>query len=84
MCSSDLAAPKPGETWLLVTSASHMPRALAVFQKAGWTITAYPTTYKTMPSGWPVDFDAIRRFRLLDEAIHEWIGIAIYRLTGRL
>jgi uncharacterized SAM-binding protein YcdF (DUF218 family) len=82
--SYQLAAPKPDETWLLVTSASHMPRALAVFRKAGWTITAYPTTYKTMPSGGSVDFDAIRRFRMLDEAIHEWIGIVIYRMTGRL
>ncbi|WP_431269476.1 YdcF family protein [Dankookia sp. P2] len=31
--------PKPGETWLLVTSASHMPRSMGVFRKAGWHIT---------------------------------------------
>ena len=29
-----LAKPKPGERWLLVTSASHMPRAMAAFARA--------------------------------------------------
>src|SRR5476651_1743319 len=32
--SKQLAAPKPGERWLLVTSAYHMPRSIAVFRRA--------------------------------------------------
>jgi uncharacterized SAM-binding protein YcdF (DUF218 family) len=79
-----LAQPKAGETWLLVTSASHMYRALAVFRKTGWSIEPYPTTYKVLPSGWSLRFSGARQFRLLDEVIHEWIGLAIYRMTGRL
>src|SRR5258708_35869606 len=42
------AQPKPGETWLLVTSAMHMPRAIGCFRRAGWAdITPYPVDYRT-------------------------------------
>ena len=33
--------------WLLLTSAFHMPRAMAAFQKAGWPVTAYPVDFRT-------------------------------------
>lgn len=34
--SFDLVKPEPGETWVLVTSAFHMGRAMASFEAAGW------------------------------------------------
>lgn len=43
----DLVEPKPGETWLLVTSAAHMPRSVGIFRKVGWPVTPYPTDYRT-------------------------------------
>ncbi|MEG3617325.1 YdcF family protein [Magnetovibrio sp. PR-2] len=47
---------KPGnDPWVLVTSASHMPRAVGLFRKAGWNIIAYPVDYKTLP-GTPKDW----------------------------
>ena len=42
-----IAEPKPGERWLLVTSAFHMPRAIAVFRAAGFPIEAYPVDWRT-------------------------------------
>ena len=42
-----LADPKPGERWLLVTSAFHMPRAIAAFRAAGFPIEAYPVDWRT-------------------------------------
>ena len=80
-----LADPKPGERWLLVTSASHMPRAIAAFRAAGFAVEAYPVNWRTR--GWR---DAAQLFGSLaegltitDAAVHEWVGLAAYRLTGR-
>jgi len=80
-----LADPKPGERWLLVTSASHMPRAIAAFRGAGFAVEAYPVNWRTR--GWR---DAAQLFGSLaeglmitDAAVHEWVGLAAYRLTGR-
>src|SRR5580704_16819028 len=80
-----IANPKPGERWLLVTSAYHMPRAVGTFRAAGFPIEPYPVDYRTRgPS------DAVRPFsvankglELTDIALHEWLGLLAYRLTGR-
>ena len=83
--SKALAGPKPGERWLLVTSAWHMPRAIGAFRKAGFAVEPWPVDYRTV--GWS---DALRPMespaeglRRLDLAVHEWLGLMAYRLTGR-
>jgi uncharacterized SAM-binding protein YcdF (DUF218 family) len=83
--SRRLADPKPGERWLLVTSAYHMPRAMAAFRLAGFPVEAYPVDWRTRG---PIDF--ARPFELLsdglhrtDTAFHEWLGLLAYRLTGK-
>ena len=48
--SAALVQPKPGERWLLVTSAWHMPRAIGCFRQAGFTVDAFPVDYRTR--GW--------------------------------
>lgn len=80
--SKALAAPKDGETWLLVTSALHMPRSVGTFRAAGWPVTAYPVDYlsRPQPSGW--GFNLARNSTLIRTALHEWIGLAYYRLRG--
>lgn len=80
-----VANPKPGERWLLVTSAHHMPRAMAVFRAAGFPVEAYPVDWRTRG---PIDMvqpfaslgDGLRR---TDTAVHEWAGLLAYRLTGK-
>jgi uncharacterized SAM-binding protein YcdF (DUF218 family) len=80
-----VANPKPGERWLLVTSAAHMPRAMAAFRAAHFPVDAYPVDWRT--SG-PID--ASRPFSSLsaglgqtDTAAHEWIGLLAYWITGK-
>ncbi|MBO6894325.1 MAG: YdcF family protein [Roseibium sp.] len=81
-----LVKPEPGQSWLLVTSAYHMPRSMGVFRKAGWTgITAYPVDYRTRGSeDWTLGFSgASKGLRRFDVAFKEWIGLVVYRVTGR-
>ncbi len=76
--------PQPGETWLLVTSAAHMPRAVGIFRRVGWDVVPYPVGYKT-GRGWRVwSHPSLgEHLDLLDNAAHEYAGLAAYRLLGR-
>lgn len=78
---------QPGDRpWLLVTSAYHMPRAVASFRAAGWNIVPYPAGYLTGPGSKITiekPLDAAARLRETDLAVHEWLGLAAYRLMGR-
>jgi uncharacterized SAM-binding protein YcdF (DUF218 family) len=81
----DLVQPRPKETWLLVTSAMHMPRSMGIFRKAGFTVIAYPTDYRTLGNArdFMPSLDASRAMRNLDTAAHEWTGLVGYWLTGK-
>jgi uncharacterized SAM-binding protein YcdF (DUF218 family) len=83
--SKALVAPKPGERWLLVTSAAHMPRAIGAFREAGFPVEAYPVDYQT--NGWQdlrnIFGSLSGGLGQLDGALHEWIGLIAYRLTGK-
>ncbi len=80
-----IANPKPGERWLLVTSASHMPRAMAAFRTAGFPVEAYPVDWRTRgPIDAMVPFASVADgLKRTDTAVHEWIGLLAYRLSGK-
>jgi uncharacterized SAM-binding protein YcdF (DUF218 family) len=81
-----LVKPKPGERWLLVTSAWHMPRAVGAFRKAGFPVEPYPVDYVVVrPLGWRWLVPSLsfpRGWATLDIAAKEWIGLLAYRLAG--
>ena len=82
--SLPLARPQPGERWLLVTSAMHMPRSVGVFRGAGWPeLEPWPVDYRTT-GGLELPSEPVmaRRLDELDEAAYEWYGLAYYRLLG--
>jgi uncharacterized SAM-binding protein YcdF (DUF218 family) len=82
--SQRLVHPMPGERWLLVTSAAHMPRAVGVFRQAGWNVIPYPVDYRTMAEGNSSrGFDFAGSLEVLDDAAREWMGLLAYRLLGR-
>jgi Uncharacterized conserved protein len=61
----------------LVTSAFHMRRAMLYFARAGVAATAVRADYlKALPMRLP----ATSNFALFDTALHEYAGIAAYRL----
>ena len=83
--SKVVAAPKPGERWLLVTSAYHMPRAMGAFRRAGFAVEAYPVDYRTRGAeDLLIPFDDIASgLRRTDLAAREWVGLVAYWLSGR-
>lgn len=84
MFSKAMINPKPGERWLLVTSAQHMPRAIGCFRQAGFPVEAYPAVWKTRLRGSFALADTLGKgLYELDLATHEWIGLIAYRLTGK-
>ena len=80
-----LVQPRPGETWVVVTSAMHMPRTVACFRAAGWgEVIPYPTDFKVVLEGLDnSDLQVVENLALLDASLHEWIGLVFYRLSGR-
>jgi len=82
--SFDIAKPQKGESWVLVTSASHMPRAVGVFRKIGWPVIPYPVDFNTTGKiEFRISLDGLRNISSLSWALHEWAGIVAYRLMGR-
>lgn len=83
--TKEVVRPKPGETWLLMTSAAHMPRSIGIFRRIDFPVTPYPVDFHT--SGTKGDFVGTRNangaFADLATASHEWIGLLAYRLTGK-
>lgn len=80
-----VAAPKPGERWLLVTSAYHMPRSIGAFRHAGFPVEAHPVDWRTQGHA-----DLVRPFGTLakglqrtDVAVREWVGLFAYWLAGK-
>jgi uncharacterized SAM-binding protein YcdF (DUF218 family) len=81
----ELLEPAPGQRFLLVTSSFHMPRSIGVFRKVGFEVEAYPVDWRTR--GWRDAWQPFDRVSAgvsrADVAIHEWIGLVVYWLTGR-
>lgn len=82
--SKALVNPQPGETWLLVTSASHMPRSVGVFRKVGWDVVPWPVNFRT-GRGFAALYDAPfpERIGQFEGGVREWIGLTAYWLMGR-
>ena len=83
--TTGMIKPKPGERWLLVTSAYHMPRAVGCFRRAGLPVEAYPVDWRaggrrslTSPFG-----SVAAGLDRTDIAVREWLGVAAYWVTGR-
>lgn len=75
------------EPFALVTSASHMPRAMAMFRKQGMQPIAAPTHYLCIPGKhWSASylFPSAARIEVTERAEYEVLGLAWARLRGQL
>lgn len=74
-----------GKRIALVTSALHMPRAMALFAQQGLRATAFPCEYLTGPreTGYREYVPDVPYFSQSTEAISEWVGLWLYTLAGK-
>jgi uncharacterized SAM-binding protein YcdF (DUF218 family) len=73
------ASPQP---WL-VTSASHMRRALWSAEQKGLSLRAFPCDYlSTDPPGWQQWLPSTFAVRQNAVALHEWVGLLAYRISA--
>lgn len=84
--SKEIIQPEPGERWLLITSAFHMPRSIGVFRAAGFDVIPWPVDYRTrgMQDALRIPSQPSKAWTYLDIAAKEWIGYVAYALSGRL
>jgi uncharacterized SAM-binding protein YcdF (DUF218 family) len=81
-----IVEPKPGERWLLVTSAFHMPRSVGLFRKAGFPVEPYPVDWRVGTSTsdmFSLTPSAGDGFGRTETAVREWIGLLAYWINGK-
>ena len=82
--TKELVKPKPGERWLVVTSAYHMPRSIGLFRGAGFPVEAYPVDWRTGAGDATSPFAALSAgLARTDTVLREWVGLLAYWLTGQ-
>lgn len=70
---------------VLVTSATHIPRAAGAFRKVGFEVIPAPADFRSGWEGsnpillWLPDAESMKRS---ERALHEWLGLWVYRLRG--
>lgn len=75
------------DRFILVTSAAHMPRSIALFRKVGLNPIAAPTDYNSYggeslrPSSL---YPSATKLRKAELAMHEYMGIAWAKIRGRI
>ncbi len=81
--SFELLSPNKQDNWVLITTAWHMPRAVGVFCKAGWSVIPYPVDYWLTPKDQFRFFDVTSNLGFLRWSVREWVGLIVYRIVGK-
>jgi len=65
---------------LLLDSAMHLPRSVAAFKKAGFTVTPIPCDYTMSTNSWEIlDFvPQAENLKASSAAVHEYVGLLTY------
>ena len=81
--AKEMIRPETGQNWVLVTSAFHMPRAVAAFRAVDWPVIPYPVDFKVDPrTGLRANFNLLDGLGATTLAGKEWAGLVGYRLLG--
>lgn len=78
-----IVQPQPDQSWLLITSAMHMPRSVGIFRKIGWQVIPYPTDYRVIAGQRQPNLWFAEKLMIIDAASKEWVGLLSYYLLGQ-
>ena len=82
-CTRNVGTIVQDKPFVLVTSAGHMPRSMAVFRKLGMNPIPAPTDYQVgknpLRANW---FPSVGHLYYSELAIHEFLGLFWYRIRG--
>ena len=82
--SKAIVKPAPGETWILLTSAFHMPRSVGIFCKQAWPVVAYSVDHRTVRGHLlHHDIGLLGNLNKLALGVKEWVGLIAYYATGK-
>ncbi len=83
--SYKMVKPKPGEKWVLITTAWHMPRSVGIFENLGWDVIPFPVDHATgfAENNFVLTWNFIGNLNELQTGIKEWAGLFAYYLTGK-
>lgn len=79
-----LVQPDANDTWVVITSSWHMPRAIGVFRQAGWQVIPYPVDHWSFPAKrYRVALNFANNLYRLKIGLKEWVGLFAYYATGK-
>ena len=84
--AKELAGDMTGQTWVLVTSAFHMPRSVGLFRAAEFPVIPWPADYLASGAeGWRIKPDQPpENVAVASIALREWTGLIGYKLSGKI
>ena len=82
--SKKIANPKKNENWILITSASHMKRAILIGSKHNWNFVPYAVDFKTTKKyKLSPNLSLLSNLNSFQQGSHEWLGLISYFLMNR-
>jgi len=82
--NTKLLLPQKKGRYILITSAFHMPRSVAVARKFSIDVIPFPVDYRSNSDDLrTIDFDLFDHLKSLEAGWKEWIGLSVYYLTGK-
>lgn len=82
--TKDLIQPKPDETWVVITTATHMVRSVGIFRKQEWDVIPYPVDHKGKKGNQlRINYDLANNLYTLKSVMREWLGLVTYRVAGK-
>lgn len=68
----------------LSTSAIHLPRAMAIYQKLGLSPLPFPTDFNVNIAKGDIYKFRLENLEILRFALHEYVGFLAYKITGKI